>query len=73
MEEIPETEDDISVANGPPELLHTRRPYEHFDYEISKVKNKNSAVLDVPVDATPSPFMRKYMPKDWQQTTAAEL
>ena len=72
VEEIPETKDDISVANGPPELLHTRRPYEHFDYEISKVKNKNSAVLEVPVDATPSPFMRKYMPKDWQQTTAAE-
>lgn len=48
------------------------RPYEHFDYEMTKAKNKNSVILEVPVDTAPSPFMREHMPKDWRQTTAAD-
>jgi Ca2+-binding EF-hand superfamily protein len=69
--EQPETKDDV-VSVPRPDALPALRPYEHYDYEMAKVKNKSAAVLEVPVDTTPSPFMRRHMPRNWQQTTAAE-
>jgi WD40 repeat protein/Ca2+-binding EF-hand superfamily protein len=67
----PETKEESSFT-GPPNVLPALRPYEHYDYEISKVKNKSAAILEIPVDCTPSPFLQRHMPKGWQQTTASE-
>ena len=73
----PETtkQDDIELSSDPRatgELQPALRPYEHYDYEMSKVKTQASAIMDVIVETAPSPFMREFMPKDWKQTTPSE-
>ena len=47
-------------------LLPAIPSYKNMEYEVAKVTNKQSAIMEIEVDTLPSPFLRKHLPKQWK-------
>ena len=53
-------------------LLPAIPSYKNMEYEVAKVTNKQSAIMEIEVDTLPSPFLRKHLPKQWKRLTPGE-